>query len=201
MKTRNLEDDKKRLESIIDKSWEIVKDKRAFGALRFNKEPEFQLQFSIIIEKVGQLYCARKTDDFEIVPQYHIEGEKQDRRKYIDITCRLNEATAAIELKCKRDSAAWVRAGIYYDLMKLESYNHDIKAFYFATTSKAYLKNDTIAGEEFKTHDGFNIKPGHYGTPELSAKIDESEVDLTQTYRFNWQRIGEWLFLCMKPKK
>lgn len=88
------QDQKIRLNQIIDLDWELLFESIISGRLLINKESSLQLHLSKLIFDLGNLYCILPNEIFKI------EMETKYENKSIDIVCKLGETTAAIELKC-----------------------------------------------------------------------------------------------------
>lgn len=128
---------KERLQYIIDEAWLILFNRIVSGKQLINKEASLQLQLARILQDLGNAYCILPNETFQL------ELETNYEKMNIDITCKMGNVTAAIELKCFRKSSNRAKDTDMYDVLKdierLESFeNFDIKTFICLTDNKYY---------------------------------------------------------------
>lgn len=119
---------KERLSHIIDEAWLILFNRIVNGKQMINKEASLQLQLARILQDLGNAYCIFPEEYFSL------ELESSYQGKNIDITCKMGDITAAIELKCFMKSSNRAKDLDMYDVLKdverLESFDtFNIKKF------------------------------------------------------------------------
>lgn len=130
---------KQRISYLINESWQIFFQRIVSGKQKINKEASLQLQLARILNDLGNAYCILPDETFQLELETGYNG------KNIDITCRLGEVKAAIELKCFIKSSNRAKDLDMYDALKdierLESFDEfDIKFFFCLTDNKYYAE-------------------------------------------------------------
>ena len=188
--------DKERLIQIIDLAWNLFIEYVYSEKVKINKEASFQLHFSSIIHKVGDIFCFKPTDRFSIELEAHQNG------KNIDIVCRLNAVKCAIELKCfKRRSATGGKRGaqdinmydLFKDIERLYSYDSfDASLFFCYTDDLYYVNGGDIKGyaQIYNTRQGSSYTKGKVLNPPWINKWENKSRDIPITVpiniKFNW---------------
>lgn len=195
-------DHKIRILSILDDSWKIFKSKFIHGRHPVLKEAPFQHHFANIISTVGGLYCIERADSFFVDLETRCENIK-NKSKYLDITCSFSnsDVTCAIELKfktAKQGAQDHGRIDAYVDIEALElacKAGYTFGKFYMITDSITYVNQSRKGvGTVFATHHGFESPINHkFCYPSKGREL--VEVCLGYSYRFDWEKIGEWYFL------
>ncbi len=197
------EDYKKRLKEILDLSWKILKTRFIEGKHEMLKEAPFQHHFANVISNIGETYCTKRDDLFLVDLETKCNNIK-GKSKYIDITCSFpnNEVSSALELKfktAKQGAQDHGRIDAFIDIEALElackNKNYDFGRFYMITDSKTYLhKSNKGVGTVFTTYDRAITEKN--STFQYPSKGRESVVvNLTNSYTFNWEQVGNWYFL------
>jgi hypothetical protein len=127
----------KRLNQVIELSWEIIFERIINGKLIINKESSLQLHLSKLIFELGNSFCILKDETFDI------EMETRYEKKSIDIVCTLGSIKAAIELKCFiKSSNRATDLDCYDSLVDIERLYYfegfDIKKFICLTDNNYY---------------------------------------------------------------
>lgn len=192
-----------RLKEILDLSWKILKTRFIEGRHEILKEAPFQHYFANIISNIGESYCTKRNDIFLVDLETKCNDIK-GKSKYIDITCSFptNKASSALELKFKTEKQSAQdhgRIDAFIDIEALElvckKNYYDFGRFYMITDSKTYLhKSVKGVGTVFTTYNGAITKNNssfHYP----SKGRENVEVNLSNSYTFNWEQIKDWYFL------
>lgn len=185
---------KERLIDIINLSYRILCAKIVGGEIIVDNESSLQLQFSILLNAIGQLYVFSEDEHFSVELEKKVnlinatcKSPKKKARCDIWLTIfdKTNKEHAAIELKYFRKSSGETitnnRFSVLCDLENLEEYkkenNNILSAFVLFTNNVNYIKTDT--------NSYINIGEG--------AKVDKNchksnnkEVSLSNEYIFNW---------------
>lgn len=189
---------KERLSYLIDESWQILFQRIVSGKQLINKEASLQLQLARILNDLGNAYCILPNEIFQL------ELETRYNGKNIDITCRLGEVIAAIELKCFMKSSNRAKDLDMYDALidieRLELFgDFDIKKFFCLTDNKYYaetiqkgmassvtIKNGTI----YKANQ--TIIP--LWTGKWKVKRDKPII-FKKDIEFSWVKSEKWYYL------
>ena len=194
----------KRLNQIIEMSWEIIFNKILSKKLIINKESSLQLHLSKTIFDLGNIYCLNPNEIFEI------EMETKYENKNIDIVCVLKddreEIKSAIEIKCFMKSSNRAKDIDCYDALidieRLQNFDgFDLRKFICLTDNKYYAetiqtgKAKTVSimnGTEYKANT--EIIPGWAN--QWKIKRDKSIV-FNKDIKFQWKNENNWYFLLM----
>lgn len=187
-----------RLRLVIDYSWKLLFAKIVNEKLIINKEASMQLQLGKVMQDIGSAFCVLPNEVFDI------ELETSRENANIDITCKLGEATAAIELKCFRKSSNrpgdLERYDCFKDIVRLESLSEfDVKVFICLTDNPYYINtNHSGKAAMFTTKEGtvyakdIEIIPGWVGQWKDTSR-DQSIVLKSDLY-CNWEKEKDWFY-------
>lgn len=197
----------KRLGQILDESWKIFKAQFLNKRHEINKEAPFQHHFAQIIRNVGNLYSICEKDLFKVDLETKVENIK-GKSKYLDITCEfVDQINCAIELKFKTEKQGAQdhgRIDTFTDIEALElvtNIKFDIGKFYMITDSKSYINpSKRGVGTVFGTHnDNMTTKNQEFWFD--SKGRENIRINLRNSYRFEWEKIGDWYFLDLTIEK
>jgi len=191
---------KKRLELVIDLSWNLIFEKIVNETLFINKESSLQLHLSKLIFDIGNTFCIYPTEFFDI------EMETNYENKSIDIVCSLGDTKAALELKCFMKSSNRAKDLDCYDTLKdierLQNYlGFDIKKFICLTDSK-YYASTVQRGHAASV----SIREGtkyYANTPVIPSWANKWKVNrdkpilFNADVEFNWHNRNQWFCLNM----
>jgi len=196
----------KRLEEIVDTSYDLLTNQIAGNAMQVNNEASFQLQFAYILKTLGELYKFSSDDLFTIELENTFTFKSPTRKSKtktarIDIILTLgdftNFATLAIELKFFKEinhREPNNRYDVFLDLHNLENYRKenvfDITYFILGTDHKHYVNKIDYSNNtsKFDFRDGAHYKAGTeliYGT----QKPYGDPITLENDYQFEWDTI------------
>lgn len=190
-----------RLNFIIDLSWKVFFEKVASGCIKINKESSMQLHYSSILNTIGELFCILPGETFSL------ELESSYGRKNLDITCRFDDVSAAIELKCFRKSSNRPldldMYDVWVDLTRLHGLDDfHVKRFICLTDYDKYAYgNHRGYAATFSIAHGAEYKSGVILTPEWLGKWKDKSRDHTITVpkdiTFNWVEKDGWYYLLL----
>lgn len=191
-----------RLNTVISLAWSIFKLKFINNRHFISTEAPFQHYFANIINQVGQLYCLTREDLF-MVDLETLCNNVRGKKKYIDITCEfVNKINCGIELKFKtatQGAQDWGRIDIYSDIEALEiicQERFQLGKFYAITDSAIYTKPSKIgAGTVFATYNGYTTGNCDIPLTYPCKGREHIEIQLKDSYTFNWEKIANWYFL------
>jgi len=143
---------KSRLQYVIENSWKIFKTHFIHHKYEISIEKSFQFHFSIIIEKLGNLFLINNEERFSIELEKIFTFNAKAKNSYIDITCGFHneeDVNAVIELKFKtekqgRESGFPVK--VYKDLERLEhciQNDYDFGYLFIITNNKRFTEKGT----------------------------------------------------------
>lgn len=193
-------DTTERLTYIIDEAWLILFNRIVTGKQKINKEASLQLQLARILNDLGNSYCILPDENFSI------ELETNHFGKNIDITCRMGDITAAIELKCFIKSSNRAKDTDMYDVLKdiqrIESYDEfSIKKFYCITDNKYYPTVMPTGMASSVTIMHGTKYPANIPITPLWAGLWNVKRDAPITFKSdlecNWVNSGGWYFLAV----
>ena len=195
-----------RIDSVLTNSWTIFKSQFVNNRHFITKEAPFQHHFANIIRQVGNLHCLTREDVFLVDLETKCDKIK-NKVKYIDITCEfVNKNSCAIELKYKKNSQGAQdhgRIDIYQDIEALELVckdKYDIGKFFAITDSTPYIHKSKVGvGTIFPTHLG-HVTGAKKTFVSTSKGRDGVIVKLTNSYKFDWEKIGKWYFIDLTIK-
>ena len=196
-----------RLEEILETSWFIFTNQYINEKYAINLEAPFQLHFATILKLIGNAFCLKNREIFNVNLETNMFIEKNN---YVDIAISLFEQNSGreycvpIELKYKtsKQGAEDISSmEIYKDLKSLENlcYNYKKDNFeipfahlFFITDSQRYVKKaKTGLRTLFRTDDGYKIEKG-FEYKYLKTKTGRDFFDkygafvFNGSYKFNW---------------
>ncbi|MBC8488843.1 MAG: hypothetical protein H8D45_22705 [Bacteroidetes bacterium] len=192
-----------RISEILDISWCILKSRFIEGRHIISKEAPFQHYFAHIISTIGEIYCTKRSDIFMVDLETKLDDVK-GKSKYIDITCSFpnEKVSCAIELKfktAKQGAQDHGRIDAFVDIEALEiacRQGYSFGKFYMITNSTPYVNKSKIGvGTAFTTHDGAVTPQQHEFHCPNSKGREHIIVNLSGSYSFQWENIGDWYFL------
>jgi hypothetical protein len=152
---------------------------------------------------LGNLYCIKRDDIFLVDLETKCKNIK-GKSKYLDITCSFpsKKVSCAIELKFKTDKQGAQdhgRIDAYVDIEALElacKQSYDFGRFYMITDSTPYVKKSKRGvGTVFCTHDGMKtVSNQKFHCPNSKGR-ENVVVTLSNSYKFEWEKIKNWYFL------
>lgn len=190
-----------RLNFIIDLSWKVFFEKITSGRIKINKESSMQLHYSLSLNTIGELLCILPGETFSL------ELESSYDSKNLDITCRFDDVSAAIELKCFRKFSNRALDLDMYDvwdditrLYGLE--NFQVKRFICLTDHDKYpYGRHGGYSETFSIAHGKEYKSGDVLTPPWVRKWkdDSRDHDITvpKDITFNWVKKNGWFYFLL----
>lgn len=190
-----------RLNFIIDLSWKIFFEKITSGRIKINKESSMQLHYSSILNTIGDLLCILPGETFSL------ELESSHGRKNLDITCRFDDTSAAIELKCFRKFSNRAQDLDMYDVLvditRLNGLDDfEVKRFICLTDHEKY-PNGKHGGysETFSIAHGTEYKSGDVLTPPWVGKWKDKSRDhaitVPKDITFNWVEKDGWFYFLL----
>lgn len=203
-----------RLAEIVNVSYGVLCNKIVAGGIFVENEAAFQLQFSVILKTIGQLYEYANSDRFSIelekvVQLTHPTAKSQKKNARCDIWLSLfdgmNCACAAIELKYfKKTNGETIttnRFALLKDLENLEQYKleENIQAFEIVYTNNPNYANP-LTSSYLNIGNGQKIKAGE----EIIS--NGCRLKLNNDYLFEWdeymfegkRKVGGHYFLNIK---
>lgn len=198
-----------RLDEIINLSWRIFTNRFINNKYDINLEAPFQLHFASILKNVGDLYCVKKRELFDVNLEVNMPY-KINKRNNVDIVLSLIniendlEYIIPIELKYKtQDQSAEILGvmQIYRDLYSLEclykkTYPNNciipFSYFFIITDDSRYIKKAKSGVKTvFRTDDSYSIIPGNdykYLESKTAKKFHEDygSFNYLNSYKFNW---------------
>ena len=192
-----------RVAEILDASWRTLKARFIEGRHIISKEAPFQHYFAHIISTIGETYCTKRSDLFMVDLETKLDDVK-GKSKYLDITCSFpnEKASCAIELKfktAKQGAQDHGRIDAFVDIEALEiacRHGYSFGRFYMITDSTPYInKSKKGVGTVFTTHDGAVTPKEHKFHCPNSKGREHVIVNLSASYSFQWENIGNWYFL------
>jgi hypothetical protein len=193
-----------RMNMVLTTSWTIFKSQFINERYYISKEAPFQHHFANIIGQVGNLFCLTRDDFFRVDLETKCDNVK-GKPKYVDITCEfVNKINCAVELKYKKNSQGAQdhgRIDIYTDIEALEIVSKnkfDIGRFFAITDSTPYIHKSKVGiGTVFPTHHGHETKAGEIFISNSKGR-DGVIVELTNSYKFDWEKIDKTYFLDLE---
>ncbi len=197
----DLIDKTKKLQYVLDLSWDIFFERLISKRITINLESSMQLHYASIIKSIGEQLIVEPDEYFKI----ELEHSYKDTKKYIDIECSYNDIKAAIELKCFRKISNRAMDMDMYDVLKdierLESFtDHPIKKFICLTDNSAYIdgKHSGHAGivsikDGRKIEKNTPIKPTWIGKWKSSPR--DKNISISSDIEFIWNRKESWYYL------
>jgi hypothetical protein len=193
-----------RLHEILDTSWRILKSRFLDGRHVISQEAPFQHYFAHILTTIGDNYCTHRDDVFLVDLETKCQKFK-GKTKYLDITCHFprENVSCAIELKFKtaqQGAQDFGRIDAYVDIEALEYARKNsgfaFGKFYMITNSATYInKSKKGVGTVFCMHDkAQTIANGIFHCPHSKGR-EHVKVTLSESYIFEWEKIGDWYFL------
>jgi hypothetical protein len=190
-----------RLNFIIDLSWMVFFEKVTSGRIKINKESSMQLHYSAILNTVGELLCILPGETFSL------ELESSYGRKNLDITCRFDNVSAAIELKCFRKSSNRAQDtdmyDVWVDITRLHQLDYfQVKRFICLTDHERY-PNGKHGGysEIFSIAQGREYRKGDVLIPRWVGKWKDKSRDHPITVPndiiFNWVEKNGWFYFLL----
>ena len=188
-----------RLAEIVNVSYGVLCNKIVAGSIRIENEAAFQLQFSVILKTIGQLYEYGNFDRFSIelekmVSLTHSTVKSQKKNARCDIWLSLFDGThyayAAIELKYfKKTNGETITANrfaLLKDLENLEQYKlgENMQVFEIVYTNNPNYANP-LTSSYLNIGNGRNIKAGE----EIIS--NRCRLKLNHDYLFEWD---EYMF-------
>lgn len=190
----------KRLNFLLDVSWNIFIQRLSHEKIKVNKESSMQLHYAALIHSLGELMCIDKSDVFTI------ELEHSYQNKSIDIVCSFNDSQkAAIELKCFKKSSNRATDNDMYDvlkdierLMNLDEFS--IKRFICLTDNPYYVNVQHSGQAEIVSisHGTLHINeqpiiPGWIG--KRQDKSRDKTIKFKSDVGFEWFKEDKWYYL------
>lgn len=200
MQQTHIQPFKSRISEIIDLSYKILCNKIAAGDIEVYNEASLQLQLSVILKNIGQLYTYAPNDRFSIVLEKQIKltnatAKSPNRTARCDIWISLTNgdqtANAAIELKffknTPNETITSNRFALLCDLENLEQYfrscaidnNNSLTGYVIVYTNNANYSNPQSPSD-------IHIGQGH--TSEGTINSNKRTVTLTNRYTFHWNQ-------------
>lgn len=195
----------KRLSHVVDQSWLILKSRFLQKRHEILLEASFQHYFAHILSEYGDLCCTRREDLFLVDLESRF-ATVTGGRKYIDVTCSFNKHVGcAIELKFKTKKQAAQdhgRIDAFCDIAFLEracQSVYDFGRFYMITDCTGYVNPSRKGvGVTFAMHNGQVTTAGTtYHHPRCKGRENVS-LTLAKSYKFDWEKIGNWYFLALE---
>jgi hypothetical protein len=192
---------KDRLNFIIDLSWKVFFEKITSGRIKINYESSMQLHYSSILNTLGELLCILPRETFSL------ELESFHDRKKLDITCCIDDVSAAIELKCFRKLSNRAQDLDMYDvwvditrLYGLEDFQ--VKRFICLTDHAKYpYGRHGGYSETFSIAHGKEYKSGDVLTPPWVGKWEDKsrdhDITVPKDFTFNWVEKDGWFYLLL----
>jgi len=210
----NKEEQIKRVEEIIELSYNILTQKLANGSIKALNETSFQLEFGHILKTVGNLYEFRPEDKFHLEFEANVKLKSASIKSgtsnaRVDLLIRYFnedlETKVAIELKYFKKvnhREPNNRYDVFKDLHNLENYrdnDFDLCYFILLTDHKHYCYQE-IYSEDTSDFDFRHGKKYISGT-ELVYKTQNpygKNIILKNNYKFEWETIEKLNFLKLK---
>lgn len=189
----NIPNFQERIDEIINTSYKILCNKIASGNIDVYNEASLQLQFSVILKSIGQLYEYEIKDRFEIELEKKIDLEsktwKSNNQKarcdiWLSIYNGKNRYSAAIELKYFKKSQGETttdnRFSILCDIENLEHY----KKLFKNLSCYSIVYTDNVNYVRSNSASYINIGEGttHHG----KIISNNREIILNNSYTFSW---------------
>lgn len=202
---------KKRLNKIINLSFELLEMKIANGGIISKNEASFQLELGYILKVIGQLHQFHPNEKFHLELENTIKlknnsiKSKSNKARidiYLEFGTEKEKVNSAIELKfLKKQNHREPnnRYDIFKDLANLEDYKDngiDLCYFYISTDHSHYV-NQKEYSKYTRDFDFRNGKEYISGT-RLEYKTKKpygKPISLTGNYRFNWKTIENLNFM------
>jgi hypothetical protein len=190
-----------RLNLIIDLSWKVFFEKITSGRIKINKESSMQLHYSSILNAVGELFCILPGETFSL------ELESSYGRKNLDVTCRFDDISAAIELKCFRKYSNRAHDldmyDVWVDITRLHGLDgFQVKRFICLTDHDKYPDGRHRGySETFSIANGTEYKKGDVLTPLWIGKWKDKSRDhvftVPKDITFKWIGKDGWFYLLL----
>ena len=184
-----------RLEHVVEESYQILCQQIANGRFTIHNEASLQLQFSVILKAIGQLYEFSRDEHFDIELEQGINLENstcksQKGKARCDIWLQINKgaktAKCAIELKCFKKTEGETttdnRFSILEDMENLEHYkqqNTNIIGYEIV-----YTDNNTYPSPDSRS----KIKIGEGHKCQGAITYNNHTVNIQQEYTFHWDK-------------
>lgn len=184
MRNRLLE----RLNEIVDISFKLLQNKIDCDSIDVYNEASLQLQFSVILKIVGQLFEYSKNEKFSIELEKKLENIKTLKSTgtarcdiWLTLTDGNEYASIAIELKyfphVKGETTTDNRFGILKDIQNLEAYKCCCDTNQYTGYVIVFTNNPTYSNPNTRSY--INI-----GDKQSFIKSDL--ITLSNLYTFNW---------------
>ena len=206
-------DIKSRLSEIVNISWNIFLNHYINKKYTILLESPFQLHFSEILSRIGNLYCLKREEHFFVDLEVK-NTEINNGRYYIDIVCGIirgeKEYKIALELKFKTLQQSAEDLGVmefYKDIYSLEKIiskgDYLFGVFLAMTNNNRYVKKPSRGLKMvFNTHNKSFIVPKKeykYFETKTGEKFynDYGSFKFKQKHQFNWKKHKDNYFLKM----
>ena len=206
------EDFELRLRGAVSFAWQVFARKVGGGLIPVNKEASMQLQFAYVLKQVLPLTLHNPDEaaDIELETGVRTKSGPNNIDILVKGSSKNGKTAIAIEMKCYRTIAASggtrgahdiFMKDVYEDLHILEEY----VASGIANYGIALVMNDlerfvrpTVKRGKCWAYDisHGNIFPGGKITVPVGGKI--VNVDLLNTYEFNWSKFGNFWFAALE---
>lgn len=187
------EDEQQRLDEIIRIGYHILCNKIACKSIVVDNEAALQLQYSVILKTLGQLYEFAPDDRFSIELEKKIKLDINTSKcpkgnARCDIWLTLGEATAAVELKFFKKSqigetSTMNRFNFLCDIENLEHYREK----YESLQGYAVLFTNNSNYCDPNTTSYINIGEG-VTLQDKDIESNGKHVYLKNDYTFHWDR-------------
>ncbi|MEZ5015181.1 MAG: hypothetical protein R2794_12905 [Chitinophagales bacterium] len=203
-----------RITWAIEFAWVITVDKIVNGEIKVNKEASLQMHYSTILKTVLDLIKFTPKDRIEIELETTV---KVGTKPYIiDILLTYTDGIVSekhsIELKCyKTISSSGGKRGagdifmysvyldIYYSELYVDNKFADSATCLILTDYENFInpKSKKTKNWTYDISQGHSIKGGHFKTSIGGKNVD---FNLTKTYKFNWQKNGDYWTTLLRPE-
>lgn len=197
---------KDRLYEVIDLSYKLFCHKIAHNSLKINNEASMQLQLSVILKQIGELYVFSQSEHFTIELEKWIDlneatTKSPKKRARCDIWLELgmeaNKVCAAIELKYFKysqytEATTDNRFSLLLDLKNLEQYQK--KTPNLLGFEIVYTNNVNYTKAETDTHSLIKLAP--YITKSVTRKLKRKNeivdvpIELKKQYTAKWVKFS-----------